>query len=299
MEEASARVEIEFVAPRLQNDASNRQDKPARRSRGAMMHVLLTQGIPMGLQYDAVRNLPQEQWDARWLNACNPRVFVPLAASVRLLGIIAGEAGARVESSSGRAVAAFKAWTDMLNEGRVVNDEQREKMTHDALMILLQGAYPWMSFAAWLLESLHPTLLMELTWSEFGAAAEAPPGRKPSKEDCAVMCENLIRRFMPLDRLFLELFSTTGDDNAREARRTAVERSMLARVVWLARISLSRRLEPFIPERFNVDRLIERGLLGQIADMQELDYASQSQFREVVHRLLHAEEHPPWLKVLV
>lgn len=297
MEAAFPRVEIEFIAPRLEKHASSKQGKLARRSRGAMMHVLLTQGIPMGLRYADVRNLPPEQWDARWLNACNPRVFVPLAASVRMLGLMAGEVGGRVESSFGKAVAAFKAWTDLLNEGRVMNDEQREKVTHEAMMILLQGAYPWMSFAAWLLETLPQCLLMELTWSEFGATTAAPPGRKPSKEDCAVMCENLIRRFMPLDRLFLELFSTTGDDIAREARRSAVERSMLARVVWLARISLSRRLQSFTPESLNVDRLIERGLLGQIADMRELDYASQSQFRDTIQRLLLVDEQPHWLNV--
>lgn len=299
MEAASPRVEIEYVAPRLDNDVAGNKGKPARRSRGAMMHVLLTQGIPMGVRYADVRNLPQEQWDARWLNACNPRVFVPLAASVRLLGLMAGEVGGRVESSFGRAVAAFKAWTDLLNEGRVVDDEQREKLTHDAMMVLLKGAYPWMSFAAWLLETLPHCLLLQMTRNEFGGTDDPPPGRKPSKEDCAVMCENLIRRFMPLHLLFIEIFGMEGDSVTREARRTAIERAMLARVVWLARISLSRRLEPFAPKSLHVDRLIERGLLGQIADMRELDYASRLHFREVVQRLIRAEDQPHWLNVVV
>jgi hypothetical protein len=216
-----------------------RTAEPPARPRGQVMLALLAGAVPLQAGFAEVAALPPEHWDPRLFGAMNPRAFLPVADTLALLNALGRNA----------ALQAFRAWTDRLSRADMF-DEERDRLSALAFGRLLDGDFAWAPALAWVLDRLPWDVVVELARAEFGRdPAPGSHNERYKSVELAILRENLLRAYAPLDEMWRDAFSAAAPGPAAPFPPLAF------RVLHLARLHVAARHGAAIP----AERVLYRG----------------------------------------
>jgi hypothetical protein len=180
--------------------ARARSAGPAK-PRGQVIHALLSHSLPLQARFEDIARLPPEHWDAAVFETLNPRAFFPVQEAASLLHVLGKTA----------AVRAFRAWSDHFGRADVF-DEERDRLSARAFRNLLSGGYAWLPALAWILDRMPWGAVVELCRIEFGQDASQPPSANARYQfvELAILRENLMRTYAPIEQFWMEAFSMDG-----------------------------------------------------------------------------------------
>lgn len=222
-----------------------RTAEPPARPRGQVMLALLAGAVPLQAGFAEVAALPPEHWDARLFGAMNPRAFLPVADTLALLNALGRNA----------ALQAFRAWTDRLSRADMF-DEERDRLSALAFGRLLDGDFAWAPALAWVLDRLPWDVVVELAREEFGRdPAPGSHNERYKAVELAILRENLLRAYAPLDDMWRDAFSGGAAGGAEAGPEAARFPPLAFRVLHLARLYVAARHGAAIP----AERVLYRG----------------------------------------
>jgi hypothetical protein len=269
------------------------QDKLGRKvaihppMRGQFSHAFLTQSLSMQVSFRYVKELPFEQWNAEWFDACNPRAWLPIKLAFGLLN----------NQGKTRATRTFRAWVERMNSARHVDDSEREQLSNEVLQSLLSSGYVWIAAIAWLLEQLEWSCVVDLCTERFGGRAGDHSVYTPSSSpavvekyrqiELAIMRENLLREYAGLEDVIIAAFSETIDKDAIERHRART----LNIVVRLAKMHVTKATLPAPPAGSPAPvKVISEGYLGHIVILDLLPVSTHAK------ALMRNPTHPAWVR---
>lgn len=241
------------------------------------MHLALTRAIPISVQRQDLLRIPTAKWDARFVDAVNPRAILPFELVLKHL-----------KETGHRDVApAFHKWLQAMHAPEVKEDE-RAKTSDKTLELALCGGYAWIPALARVLELLHTEEDLEKLATVMDVDLKLKKEAKQDSVRRAVFRELILRQLASFDTLVPALLA--HDTDTIESHRIKVLRA----IVQGTRLSLG--LAP-CDASTNLDDILAKGVLSSRLDLPP--HPETPQLREVIRLRLDPKQSPAFLRAFL